>query len=134
MQTQSSVRVLIADNQPVLREGIQEVLTQQPDLQPVGQAASEAEVLALCQRLRPDVVVVDGSLAVSRLVPRLRKQEISCKVVVLMEPVEAQAMSAVAKLGVEGIVSLTEPPEKVVEAIRTVAQGSKYLPEIVAQE
>ncbi len=129
MQSQSSVRVLIANNQPVLREGLHGVLTQQSDLQPVGVATSGAEVLALCQRLRPDVVVMDDSLPVPLIVTRLQNSGLPCKVVMLLEPVEEHRLLAVVKSGVDGVVPLTEPPETVMEAIRTVAQGSKYLPE-----
>jgi len=130
MQSQGSVRVLIADNQPVLREGLNTVLMQQPDLKPIGQATSEAEALALCQWLQPDVIVVDGTLHVARIVKRLRKRAVSCKVVALVEPVANRSLSVVVRSGVDGVVSLKEPPEKIVEAIRTVAKGSKYLPEV----
>jgi len=131
MQAQGSVRVLIADNQPVLREGLHSVLSLHPDLQPVGEATTESEVVEQCRRLQPDVIVVDCSLSVHIVVSDIQKTEVACKVVVLAEAIEAQAVYTYIYLGIDGIVSLTDPPEKIVEAIRMVANGSKYLPGMI---
>ena len=134
MKITDPVRVLIADDQPVLRLGLYSVLTRQPDLQPVGEAVSDREVLEQCRRLKPDVIVIDGSLSLPALIPRLQKRSSSCKVVVLVQVVEPEAVYYLINLGVDGIVSLADPSESVVEAIRTVAKGSKYFSELVLDQ
>jgi DNA-binding NarL/FixJ family response regulator len=53
------IRVLIADDHPVVRAGLQGMLLGQPDIQVVGEATTGAEAVALAQELRPDVVVMD---------------------------------------------------------------------------
>src|SRR5919202_64490 len=52
-------RVLIADDHPLIRESLVRVVTQHPNLEVVGEAEDGQEVLELCRRLRPDVVLID---------------------------------------------------------------------------
>ncbi|HEY7102129.1 MAG TPA: response regulator transcription factor, partial [Mycobacteriales bacterium] len=53
------LRVIVADDHPVVREGLRAILDAEPDLEVVGEAASGAEAVALAARLRPDVVLMD---------------------------------------------------------------------------
>ncbi|MBD0354870.1 MAG: response regulator transcription factor [Rubrobacteraceae bacterium] len=68
------IRILVADDHPMLREGLVAVLSTQPDFDVVGEAADGSEVVSLAQRLRPDVILldlempdVDGIAALERL-------------------------------------------------------------------
>ena len=55
----TAIRVVLADDHPVVREGLRGMLAAEPDIEVVGEAASGPEAVALAGRLRPDVVLMD---------------------------------------------------------------------------
>ena len=55
----TAIRVLLADDHPVVREGLRGMLAAEPDIEVVGEAASGPEAVALAERLRPDVILMD---------------------------------------------------------------------------
>src|SRR5688572_24520427 len=82
----STIRVLLADDQALFREGLHTLLSLQPDLEVVGEAENGAEVLRLAAALRPDVVLMDvqmpqlDGVAATR---RLRAEQPECRVIML---------------------------------------------------
>lgn len=128
--TDPTTRVLLADDQPVVRAGLRLILEQAPGLDIVGEAGDGAEAFALAERLAPDVVVmdvrmpgVDGIEGTRRIVAA----GLAAKVLVLTtfdtDDIVARALQA----GASGFLLKDIAAGGLVEAVRTVADGDAVL-------
>ena len=121
-----TIRLLLVDDQPLLREGMAMVLGGQPDMQVVGEAGDGATAVAAATRLLPDVVLmdvrmpnVDGVEAARRIV----QQGLPCRVLVLTTFDDDDAALAALRAGASGFLLKDVAPAELVTAIRTVARG-----------
>ena len=128
--------VFIADDHPIVRRGLYEMLGEESDLEVVGEAADGDAVLAAAAEGRGDVIVLDLSLPGARgldLLRRLRAEFPKVPVLVLsIHPEEPYALRCL-KAGAAGYVEKTSAPAELVEAIRTVVSGRRYLSVRVAE-
>ena len=129
------IRVLIADDHPVVRDGLHGMLTSQADIQVVGEAGDGAEAVALAGQLRPDVVlmdlrmpVVDGVVAIERI----KRIDRDIQVLVLTTyDSDADILPAV-EAGATGYLLKDTPREELFRAIRATARGESVLTPSVA--
>jgi DNA-binding NarL/FixJ family response regulator len=125
------IRVLLADDQAMVRAGFRLILAAEPDITVVGEAADGLEAVAAARRLRPDVTLMDvrmprldGIAATRRLVA---EDPIATRVVVLTTfDVDSHVYDAL-RAGASGFLLKTAPPEDLVQAIRVVAGGAGLL-------
>ncbi|MCX5402752.1 response regulator transcription factor [Streptomyces sp. NBC_00335] len=120
------IRVLIADDQPLVRRGLALILAPDPDFEVVGEAGDGAEAVALAERLRPDVVVMDirmpvldGVEATGELSARLPE----CRVLALSTFDMDEYVVAALRAGAYGFLPKDVSPEELTAAIRTVHTG-----------
>lgn len=125
-----TVRVLLVDDHPVVREGVSGLLAAERDFEVVGQAECGDEVPALVEQLHPDVVVLDlmmpgrGGLEVTG---ELTRRFPGTRVLVLsMHDSEAYVLEALRR-GASGYALKHAPPAELVRAVRDVAAGRRYL-------
>jgi DNA-binding NarL/FixJ family response regulator len=128
------IRVLIADDQAVVRGGLQLILEAQHDLEVVGQAADGAEAIELVRTLQPDVVLMDIRMPVLDGIEATRQLAAAgtdTRVLVLTTYGLDEYVYHALKAGAAGFFVKTESPERLVEAVRVVAEGEALLaPEI----
>ena len=125
-----TIRVLVVDDQALVRAGFCMVLEAEPDIEVVGEAADGNEAVAKARRLEPDVVLmdvrmpqVDGIEATRRLL----EAKMAVKVLMLTTfDTDAYVYDAL-RAGASGFLLKDIPPEQLVEAIRAVARGDALL-------
>ena len=124
------MRVLIADDHPVVRHGLRQMLEHESDLTVVGEARDGQEVIDLCGRVAWDVAVLDYQMPGKNgleLVKELRHRFPGRSVLILsMYPEDTYAVRAL-KAGASGYLTKESAPEDLVAAIRKVAAGGKYI-------
>ena len=130
-----TIRLLIADDHPVVRDGLRGMLASEADFEVVGEAASGAEAVRLTERERPDVVLmdlqmpeVDGATATAEIAERFP----STRVLVLTTyDTDADILRAV-EAGATGYLLKDTPRERLFPAIRSAARGETVLAPAVA--
>jgi len=125
------IRVLLADDQAMVRAGFRLILSAEPDITVVGEAADGAEAVTAARRLRPDVTLMDvrmprldGISATRRLAAE--DPPVTRVVVLTTFDVDSHVYDAL-RAGASGFLLKNAPPEELVEAIRLVAAGGALL-------
>jgi DNA-binding NarL/FixJ family response regulator len=121
------IRVLVVDDQPLVRSGFRMILDERPDLELVGEAENGAEALELARQLDPDVILMDvrmpeldGVEATRRLVERGTR----ARILVLTTFDLDEYVYASIRAGASGFLLKDVKPEELVDAIRVVAAGN----------
>ncbi len=128
-------RVLVADDHPLLRSGLRQLLDAEPGLEFAGEAADSDQVLAQIQTDCWDLVLLDlcmpgrGGMEVLREIRRTRPH---LPVLILSMHAEEQFAARAIKAGASGYLSKTGTPAEVVSAIHKVLKGLKYVSPAVA--
>jgi DNA-binding NarL/FixJ family response regulator len=123
-------RVLIVDDHPLMREGLQELISAEPDMTVCGDAADAAGARQAVEDLRPDVVVLDLTLGSDdgiSLVQQLRERVPDLKILVVSMHDEALYAERLIALGARGYVMKQEPADVFVAALRRVAHGEHHV-------
>ena len=126
----TAVRVVLADDQEMVRAGLRMLVDFQPDLEVVGEAADGLEAVEVVTRLRPDVVLMDVRMPRCDGIEAARRVLASVPdvaVVVLTTFDEDASLAEALRAGVSGFLLKTAPPEQLLHAIRTVAAGNGLL-------
>src|SRR3954452_21248438 len=125
-----NIRILLADDHPVLRSGLEALLGLEDGLQVVGQAATGEEAVEKARLLRPDVVVMDlsmpgiGGIEATKQIGELG---LGARVLVLTSQAEEDFLLPVLEAGGGGFVRRTAASSHLMNAIRTAARGEVFL-------
>jgi DNA-binding NarL/FixJ family response regulator len=124
----NKIRVLLADDHPVVRTGIRSLLQLASDIEIVDEAKSGVEALTLVEQWQPDVLLLDMEM------PGLSGVEVAKKLKLMNSPVRVLALSAyddmqyvrnLLAIGAAGYLTKEEAPEMIIEAVRGVARGEE---------
>lgn len=134
---QRTIDVLIADDHPLMREGIAAVIGSQPDMRVVGEAADGNEAVAMYRQLRPHVTLIDlqmphlnGMDAIAAIRAEFPQ---ACLAILTTFRGDARAMQAI-KSGAQGYLLKSSLRKELTDAIRVLAAGRRYIPTEIAGE
>jgi DNA-binding NarL/FixJ family response regulator len=125
-----TVRVVLVDDEAMVRVGLRMVLTAEPDIEVVGEAADGGAAVGVVEQTAPDVVLMDVRMPEVDGIEGARRvlaQSPDVKVVVLTTFDEDEYVEAALRAGVSGFLLKVAPPERLIEAVRTVAAGGGLL-------
>jgi DNA-binding NarL/FixJ family response regulator len=133
--TEEKTRILIADDHPIVLDGLRSVLTRQPDFEVVGEARNGVEAVTLTDQLQPDIVLMDlnmPELDGVKAIARIKAEHPDTHILVLTTyDSDADILPAIES-GANGYLLKDTPREELFEAIRAASQGRPQLAPAVA--
>jgi DNA-binding NarL/FixJ family response regulator len=129
------IRILIADDHSIVRDGLKRILAATPDLLVAGEAASGDEALALVKANEYDLAMLDMSmpgLSGIDLIKRLRLEKPKLKILVLSMHGESQYAARALKAGAQGYLNKDSASEALLGALRKIAGGGVHITEAAA--
>jgi DNA-binding NarL/FixJ family response regulator len=126
----TALRICLAEDHAIVREGLKLLINSQPDMKVVGEASDGREALALVSEHTPDVVVLDVSMPKMnglQVTEKLAKTNPGIKLLTLTRHADNGFLQQLFRAGAAGYVLKQSPPSELLNAIRTVAAGSRYL-------
>jgi DNA-binding NarL/FixJ family response regulator len=133
--TEPTIRVLVADDHTVVREGIRHVLEREPGFEVVAEAANGSEVLPLAERHRPDVAVLDISMPGEsgiQVAAQLRQRLPETRILILSMYDNAEYVLESVRAGAHGYILKDTAATELRRAIRAVQNGEAFLSPPVA--
>lgn len=133
--TEPTIRVLVADDHAVVREGIRHVLEREPGFEVVAEAANGSEVLPLAERHRPDVAVLDISMPGEsgiQVAAQLRQRLPEIRILILSMYDNAEYVLESVRAGAHGYILKDTAATELRRAIRAVQNGEAFLSPPVA--
>lgn len=131
------IRIIIAEDHAVVREGTRQLLEREPDLEVVGEAADGAQAVALVDRLSPDVAIMDISMPVMAGIEatrRIKEVHPNTAVLILTGYDDDQYVFALLSAGAAGYLLKDVPSAEVVRAVRLVHAGEPVLHPAIARK
>jgi DNA-binding NarL/FixJ family response regulator len=131
------IRILIADDHPIVREGYKKILMSQPDMDVTGEAGNGQEVLDLIQKKDFDLILLDISMpgrSGLEILKELKSQKPHLPVMILSIYPEEQYAVRAFRDGASGYLTKASTPKELISAIRKVSLGGRYVTEALAEK
>jgi two-component system, NarL family, response regulator NreC len=125
-----SIRIFLADDHMLVRDGLRFILEAQKDMEIVGEASNGRETIDLVRQLRPDVVVLDIAMPEMNGIEAAEQIRSTCqetKVVILSMHSTSEHIYRALRAGAKGYLLKESAGKEVVDAIRTVSNGQRFL-------
>ena len=132
------IRILIVDDHPTIRKGLQATLEPEPDMEIVGAAASSKEAIAAWERIRPDITLMDlgleGDDGGIEAIREIRKGDSSAKIIVFSVLTGDEDVYKALHAGAVTFLTKDTTDEELVQTIRDVHAGKRPIPPEIARK
>ena len=131
------IKVVIVDDHLIVREGLKQIITESSDIRVVGEASNGAEALEKVKRVDCDVLLLDISMpgrSGLEILKDLKHESPDLSVLILTMHPEEQYAVRVLKAGAAGYLTKESAPDELIEAIRKVSIGGKYISSSLAEK
>jgi len=131
------IRILLADDHPIVREGLRAVLETQADFEVIAEAASGDEALRLALTLQPDILLLDLEMPILdgvETIRRLRQQQPAARVIVFTAFDNDERIIHAVQAGANGYLLKGAPREEIFKAIRITMEGGSLLQPVIASK
>lgn len=131
------IHVLVVDDHDLVRMGITRMLSDNPDIEVIGEADNGETAIRLAKSLNPDVILLDvnmpniGGLEVTK---RLLQTDTQCKILAVSSLTSQPYPSMLIKAGVSGYITKGTPLDEMIKAIKKIYQGGRYFSADVAEQ
>lgn len=131
------IRILIADDHPVLRKGIRTLIESEPDMQLAGEAADGASAVEMAARLKADVILMDlvmpGKSGIEAI-REIKAADPKARILVLTSFADDDKVLPAIKAGALGYILKVSAPQELIQAIRDVYHGEPSLQPTIARK
>ena len=131
------MRILIADDHPIFRAGLKEILSKDKEVKSIGEAENGRQALNLARKQRWDVVVLDITMPGNgglEVLQELQREQPKLPVLILSAHPEDQLALRLIKAGAAGYLTKDKAPKVLLTAIKKILDGGKYLSESLAEK
>ena len=122
--------IVIVDDHPIVRQGLADLLNEEPDLAVTSQAEDAPEAMQIIRKEKPDIVIIDVSLKETsgiELIKDIKALDSEIPILTLSMHDESLYAERALRAGAKGYIMKQEATDKIVNAIRTVLKGQLYL-------
>jgi two-component system, NarL family, nitrate/nitrite response regulator NarL len=129
-RSEQPVRIAVADDHPMFRDGLKRLLEAEPGLRVIGEASDGAEAVKLARRTKPDILLLDLAMPKHPGLEALRElssQAISTRIVLLTAAIEKNQIVEALQLGARGVVLKDSATQVLLNAIREVMRGQYWV-------
>ncbi len=130
-----TIKILVADDHPVVRMGVEGVIARSPGFELVGEAVTGDEALRLTEEIRPDVLVLDinmPGLKAVNVVRQIVHRQLPTRVLIMTSYGDPGIVQAMLRAGATGYLLKDEDPSVISEAVRAVASGEIWFSPLLA--
>jgi two-component system, NarL family, invasion response regulator UvrY len=131
------IKVLVADDHAVVRRGLRQILNETQDILVGGEAATAPDAMNLVRTQRWDVVILDVSIPGGNgieLISEIRREKPGTRVLILTMYSEEQYAIRAIKSGASGFLTKESAPDQLVDAVRNIASGGRYVSAELAEK
>lgn len=123
------MKIVIIDDHPLVRKGLNSILSLDESMEILGEATKSSEALALLISKKPDLALVDlrlGNESGLDLITEAKRQGITCKFVILTSSADEKDFNHAKDIGVDGYILKEALPEELIQALQIIRKGRKY--------